>query len=336
MISTYFLSIVIPVYNASKVIKRCLESIWSQGLLDDEYEVICVDDCSTDDGCNIIEKEMLSHLNLKLIRNDENHRAGGARNQGVKVARGNYILFIDSDDYFHENSIKRVLNELKKQSVDILVCQYIRELEDKRIETPLHIYDGDEIFSPEEYRMHHGFIPYSPWQWIFKRDIMLKNNIWFEENVCAEDVDWTHRLAHEAKTIRCVPVILLHYVLTRNSQTAIAAHTAKTAYHALMAAKRLLTLERMWQCPDNRKYIRNVAASYATAGIKSYLFFGDKVKNKKMKLMCYLCDDIPLRYPWRIAVNYPFIYSLITDLLHPLAIEIYKFRAKFKYRGVKL
>lgn len=323
-------------YNASNEIKRCLGSIWSQGLSEDEYEVICVDDCSTDGSCNIIETEMISHSNLKLLCNDKNHRAGGARNQGVKEARGDYVLFIDSDDYFHENSISRILAELYKQNVDILVCQYIRELEGKREDKPLHVYEDDRIYTPEEYRIHHGFLPCSPWQWMFKRDIMVNNNIWFEENVCAEDVDWTHRLAHIAKTLRCVPIILDHYVLTKNSQTANSAHSATTSYHALMAARRLLALEKLWHNPDNRRYIKNLAATYATAGIKSFLFFEDTVTHKTKKLSYYLCDDIPLRFPWKIAFYCPYLYSLSTSLLRPLAIMVYKLRSKYKYRGVKL
>ena len=120
MASSLFLSIVVPVYNASKEILYCLNSIWIQGLLNDEYEVICVDDCSTDHSVDVIKSEMMKHQNLKYIRNKRNLRAGGARNQGVKKASGKYIVFIDSDDYFHTEELQQAVNHIKcNQDLDI-------------------------------------------------------------------------------------------------------------------------------------------------------------------------------------------------------------------------
>ena len=110
-----FLSIIIPVYNGTKTIKRCLDSIWSQGLPENDYEVICVDDCSSDGSYEYIQKLSQLYPQLKLLKNSFNIRAGGARNHGVRCSSGEYILFIDSDDYFHPQSLNKSFLVSKKK-----------------------------------------------------------------------------------------------------------------------------------------------------------------------------------------------------------------------------
>ncbi|MFI3296372.1 MAG: glycosyltransferase family A protein, partial [bacterium] len=99
------LSIVIPIYNGEKVVSTCLDSIWAQGVADDEYEVICVDDCSADDTYNFLLLAATARNNMQVLHNSENLRAGGARNYGVREAKGEYIIFIDADDYFHPGAL---------------------------------------------------------------------------------------------------------------------------------------------------------------------------------------------------------------------------------------
>ena len=110
-----FLSIIIPCYNAKAYIGKCLNSIWDEGLLEDEYEVICIDDCSTDDTLLHLYELQKLHNNMQVLRNCENLRAGGARNHGVKNSCGKYILFIDADDYIDlytcEKAYQRILQE---------------------------------------------------------------------------------------------------------------------------------------------------------------------------------------------------------------------------------
>lgn len=96
-----FFSIIIPVYNGlSHDLPICLESIWKQPLSPSLYEVICVDDCSTDDTCEWLDEEATKHSNLRIIKHTVNKRQGGGRNTGMKAAHGRYIIFIDQDDYF--------------------------------------------------------------------------------------------------------------------------------------------------------------------------------------------------------------------------------------------
>ncbi|MBR1946490.1 MAG: glycosyltransferase family 2 protein, partial [Bacteroidaceae bacterium] len=117
-----FFTIVIPVHNGlTHDLPVCLNSIWEQSLDKRLYEVICVDDCSTDESRQWLKEQQKKHPHLYLIENKVNTRQGGARNKGVKAARGKYIVFIDQDDYYHQESITAVYNHLQKEELDILI-----------------------------------------------------------------------------------------------------------------------------------------------------------------------------------------------------------------------
>ena len=97
------LSIIIPFFNVEKFIGRCLESVYSQDIPENEYEVICVDDSSPDDSLSIVQDYAQKHANLRIVKNKQNRKLGGARNAGLDVASGDYIWFIDSDDFIEDN-----------------------------------------------------------------------------------------------------------------------------------------------------------------------------------------------------------------------------------------
>ena len=88
------ISFIIPAFNASQTIVRCLDSIYSLVIPETEYEVIVIDDCSNDDTVTVIESYALSHENLTLLRQSENHRQGAARNRGLEIAKGQYIFYL--------------------------------------------------------------------------------------------------------------------------------------------------------------------------------------------------------------------------------------------------
>lgn len=213
------LSIIIPVYNGAKQIANCLDSIWAQKLNTEDYEVVCVDDCSTDNTQEVLTEICKEHSNLRLVKNDKNRRAGGSRNHGVMVAKGEYVVFIDADDYFHPQSLKNGLSYIKENNLDILICDSSREYLGKPNDKLTHNFSNRNIISGRDFMIING-LPYAPWKYLFKRSIMIENQIYFEENVSAEDVDWTHRMALHAQKTQYLPLLLTHYILAHSSQTA--------------------------------------------------------------------------------------------------------------------
>ena len=122
-----FFSIIIPVYNGlAHDLPICLESIWHQPLDPSIYEVICVDDCSTDDTRRWLDEQAAKHSNMRVVKHAVNKRQGGSRNTGIRIAKGKYIIFIDQDDYFHQGSIAKVYEHLLTVALDILIvdCAY--------------------------------------------------------------------------------------------------------------------------------------------------------------------------------------------------------------------
>ena len=112
------LSVIIPVYNAEKYIQETIESVYAQEIAD--MEVICVDDCSTDDSVRVIRELQQAHDNLHLLQNTENHYAGFSRNRGIEAAAGEWIHFLDADDLVAEGAYKKLLETAEKSGADIV------------------------------------------------------------------------------------------------------------------------------------------------------------------------------------------------------------------------
>lgn len=119
------LSFVIPFYNGGKYIKECLDSLYSQDISQEEYEVIVVDDCSTNtNDLRLLEEFALTHPTLRIIHNERNLRCGGSRNEGLLKAQGDYIWFVDQDDYITPNCLADILKTCYAKKLDILYFDY--------------------------------------------------------------------------------------------------------------------------------------------------------------------------------------------------------------------
>lgn len=109
-----FLSFVVPVYNSMEYLPECLDSLMDQDISQDEYEIICVNDGSTDESINVLRKYQRQYRNIVVI-DQENCGVSTARNNGLKIAQGEYIWFIDSDDFI----LRNILSELQEVAEDI-------------------------------------------------------------------------------------------------------------------------------------------------------------------------------------------------------------------------
>lgn len=213
MDTTVFFSIIIPVYNGVRNnIDRCLNSIWAQGLDANLYEIICIDDCSSDNSRKWLYSESLKHENLIVIENEKNIRQGGSRNKGIKRAKGKYLLFIDQDDYYHPNSLQLIYDHLKKNDLDILVVSNTWELEGRPSNKIQGVRPNTEMVSGVRFLEENGPV-FVPWKFIFKKDLVINNNLYLRENVkLGEDIDWTFKMLFKAQRVQYKPIILVHYI----------------------------------------------------------------------------------------------------------------------------
>lgn len=119
-------SFIIPIYNGAIYITRCLDSIYAIGLLQDDFEILVVDDCSTDNTRELVLSYVVEHPQVRLLCQNENHRQGAARNRGLKEAKGDYVTFVDGDDIVLDGLLP-ALNWADRLKVDMVYCSCYHE-----------------------------------------------------------------------------------------------------------------------------------------------------------------------------------------------------------------
>ncbi|OOB79953.1 MAG: hypothetical protein BEN18_02170 [Epulopiscium sp. Nuni2H_MBin001] len=221
-------SIIIPVYNAAPYLKECLDTIFKQTLHSSGYEVICVDDGSTDDSAIILKEYEEKYTNLKVI-NQENQYLGAARNNGMSLATGVYILFIDADDFIEYNMLEQAYLRIQQTHAEIIIvgANIYDEVHHKFTPAPWLLrpsYLPDKlVFSTNdisEYIFH--ICTASVWNKFIKRELIEVNNIQFTQLRTVEDVPFTYSLMAIATTITVITQDLYH--LRRGQSTNISAN----------------------------------------------------------------------------------------------------------------
>lgn len=226
------ISIIIPFYNAKKdVIFRCIDSIYSQGLEENIFEVIVVDDCSSNHESKeylnqyIININTPPHLcNALIISHPENKRQGGARNTAIREAKGEWAVYIDQDDYFKDGSLSKIIEAIKENlDCDLLMCdcELIEEGTRKCIESGHYSKRNDQrIMLGAEY-IRTQEVPWVPWCTVYNISYLKKKNIWFEENVKFEDKDYVLKSLVLAEKVRFIPIELVCHTVSNSQQSAV-------------------------------------------------------------------------------------------------------------------
>ena len=222
------ISIIIPVYNTEKYLKKCLDSIINQTLK--SLEIICIDDCSTDNSLNILKEYQLKDNRIKIIEQKENKGQGVARNLGLNIAEGEYIMFLDPDDWLELNALEILYKKSKETNADIIHFNYIEENEKlkssnyknaaKIIKKRFGIKAKNDGFY--SLKNSDGSFLYKfdmqVWDKIYKKDFILKNNINFAPNKHGEDHLFTIGCLISADKIYYVDEYFYHYTKRNNSE----------------------------------------------------------------------------------------------------------------------
>lgn len=212
------LSIITPVYNSSRYLRKCLDSLLLQDLPYDEYEIILVDDGSTDNSCEIAEEYCKRYDNIRLIR-QTNSGASTARNRAIDEAQGVYVWFVDSDDYIKANILGSIYNKVKNDSLDMMFVDWQGCSEDGSLcDNSTHYRKfSKEIMTGNEYlRDCAGFLLLNA-AYIIKRNLLIVTGIRLKTNACYEDTDFYFRLIPLAKKISMFEGRVYYYVNHPNS-----------------------------------------------------------------------------------------------------------------------
>ncbi len=199
------ISVIVPVYNTEKYLRQCLDSLINQTFHD--IEIICVNDGSTDNSAKILAE----YSNIKVITQC-NQGPSVARNVGIEAANGDYIGFVDSDDWVDLDFFEKLYNSIIKKDADI-ACATIKRRENKyRVK-----YEKEDIYTDLEDKIRICGIPKSSYVWnkLYKSEL-VKSNL-FTPNVYFEDMIWTPNVLKQADKIVTVPDVIYYYRPNRNS-----------------------------------------------------------------------------------------------------------------------
>lgn len=177
------LSIIVPCYNIERYIQQFASNITSQTLKKSEYQIIFVDDLSSDDGFKKLQQLIKNdHLtNYELYQLPEKGGAGGARNFGLEKARGEYIIFVDMDDQLANDFFEKMLREIVYKSSDVVICEYYGVKSNGR---KIH-YQLDKYANGEKDYILQGPMP---WNKIFNRQFLIDSGIKFQEHIRHQDL----------------------------------------------------------------------------------------------------------------------------------------------------
>ena len=227
----YKVSIIIPVYNCEKYIARCLESIIKQTLK--EIEIICINDASGDDSFDILNNYQKKDSRIKIIHMPVNKGAGLCRNKGLELASGEYIHFVDADDYMMLDACEKLYNHMKEKNGDICFHKIKIISENKNNESSvsqgiLEKYDGSYIGTGllDEFVKNNEFFLY-PWSVIFKRKLINENKLTFSSLLIGEGGEFVLKALVRAKSASVLDEVLYYYnvhedsIMGKNSKRSI-------------------------------------------------------------------------------------------------------------------
>lgn len=193
------ISFIIPSYNASSYIQNCLDSIYDLKMQETDFEVVVIDDCSTDNTAEIVRRYSDNHSNMVQLQQPGNRRQGAARNRGIAVAKGEYIAFVDSDDMTGEGVLS-ALEIALRLNLDMAVMNYEKiSLNGKATKgKPLNFADN-EIFTGVEMHTKHPFWVAGPCSYLYKASFLRQVGYPFAEDVLYEDTDFVSVHLYYAK-----------------------------------------------------------------------------------------------------------------------------------------
>lgn len=238
-------SVILPIYNVSAYLEQCMDSIVNQTLK--EIEIICVDDGSTDNSLEILKKYAENDQRV-IILEQSNAGAGAARNKGIEIAKGDYLSFLDSDDFFEKDMLEKAYQKACETKAQIVVFhsdQY-REDEGKFVEAKWVV--KDKKLPPYRPMNHIAFTDnifkvFVGWAWdkLFERKFVEENNFRFQEQRTSNDLLFVFSAIVAAKSIEVIPDVLAHQ--RRNNPNSLSNTREKSwncFYNALLELRKYL------------------------------------------------------------------------------------------------
>ena len=308
---TPFLSIILPVYNVAPYLMRCINSLLALNIPHEEVEIIFVDDCSPDDSVYIIEKIMQNYSHFCLIRHKANKRAGGARNTGLRAAKGTYVFFCDPDDEILPLGMEAAVSHVKNSNkrLDVAMFDSIQPGGDM-----MYTSNRNDIMDAQDFLKKNN-VTWSPCISLYRKEYLTDNNIYFAENVLFEDIDWVLRAQSYAQTIQYQPIAIYKYYTNDISQSNTRPNVIKVTCWLEMA----LRINKLAEEQKNEigKILRAHSQLALKRGFYSLCFLSYVDRQIVVQNIKTIETGVFPKGGVKCLMSYPIINRLIS-LIHPL------------------
>lgn len=277
------ISIIVPVYNTAKYLDKCIQTLINQTL--ENIEIIFIDDGSEDNSVEILKNYAKKDKRIRILK--QNHkRQGAARNYGLSIAQGEYIGFVDSDDWVELDMFEKLYYQAKETDSDIVMCS-MNTFEDGTNKIIVNTYNTLDIFNQKFFE--NSFTPQdtlnfifnisvSPYNKIYRKNLIAKNNIKFPESVYFEDNAFFFKSWLNAKKISLLNQKLYQY---RKST----ASTTKNDKNKLDIFK---TLDLTKNILEENNYYNRLKTDYFRYKSASLQYWFGSIQNKRIKFLFFI------------------------------------------------
>lgn len=294
------ISVIIPVYNVEEYLHDCIYSVLNQTFQD--FEIICVEDCSTDSSLEILKDFEKLDKRIKIVQNEVNSSLGFSRNHGLEHAQGKYVLFLDSDDWLDLNALEILYNFAEENQLEVLMFKLINFDEDKKIFYRDNYYDMkfmdkylNKVFNYNNLSSSEiTSIAVNAVNKLFLRSFILENNFRFPVGLIHEDNPFYYQMLHEAKRISLIDY---HFYNRRRRLGSITTRNGEEVLDVIeivnLCIRVALNDKPLY---DNHKegFLNRMFRSF----VVKYNYIDDSFKNefkyKTKELLLNLCTE----YPW--------------------------------------
>lgn len=330
-------SVIIPIYKVEKYLSRCLDSVVNQTL--EDIEIVLVDDGSPDSCPEICDRYAKKDSRIKVIHK-KNEGLGYARNSGMLIATGEYIAFLDSDDYVSKDMYEKVYSELKRTDADCCVTGYVVKKDsgdEIRKENPLGtaVYKNDDIIikvlagmlgsKPNQAR--DTDVGMSVWKCVYRKELLQEKGILFpsERESISEDIIFQIRVLPQVKRVCTLSEGMYYYCENSNSQSLTKTYSKdKFDRYKKLYNVELEMLSKIKFCEETRLRATRMFLGNTRVCIKQICQSTENSKQEKKTLLQAICDDKEIQdvlkwYPWK---DNPLRQKIVTLLIKKKCVRL--------------
>lgn len=321
-------SIIMPVYNVEKYIKKSIISVLNQTY--DNFELIVVIDGSNDNSANIAKEFLNIDTRVKVVYK-KNGGLSDARNYGLKLSNGDYIMFLDSDDYINENLVKECVDFSEKNNLDVTICGFNADFvdNDESLKYRNKIVPKNNIYNRENFNeiniddKFYNLIGYA-WNKLYRASIIKENEVEFIKGLSLiEDIEFNYVIFNNVDRIGFLDKPLYHYI-QRNRISLVNSKYTNFYELKLRAAKLRVELLKDWNF--DKVFIENEASKLYFSALKSALREAclsgpEKYNKKELNIKNIIKQDNLIQYDISLLTDISFLDRFIIKLIR---LKLYK------------